>query len=43
MFKGSIENASDETPVSIVASECDKDNEGQTVKTRPEYHRYHCD
>ena len=32
MFKGSIENASDETPVSIVASECDKDNEGQTVK-----------
>ncbi len=27
MFKGSIENASDETPVSIVASECDKDNE----------------
>ena len=35
MFKGSIENASDETPVSIVASECDKDNEGQTVKLAP--------
>lgn len=35
MFKGSIENASDETPVSIVASECDKDNEGQTVKLIP--------
>ena len=35
MFKGSIENASDETPVSIVASECDKDNEGQTVKLTP--------
>lgn len=35
MFKGSIENASDETPVSIVASECDKDNEGQTVKLVP--------
>ena len=34
-FKGSIENASDETPVSIVASECDKDNEGQTVKLAP--------
>ena len=26
---------SDETPVSIVASECDKDNEGQTVKLAP--------
>ena len=35
MFKDSIENASDETPVSIVASECDKDNEGQTVKLAP--------
>jgi len=35
MFKGSIENASDETPVSIVASECDKDNDGQTVKLAP--------
>ena len=35
MFKGSIENASDETPVSIVASECNKDNEGQTVKLAP--------
>ena len=35
MFKGSIENASNETPVSIVASECDKDNEGQTVKLAP--------
>ena len=35
MFKGSIESASDETPVSIVASECDKDNEGQTVKLAP--------
>ena len=35
MFKGSIENASDETPVSIVASECDKDNEVQTVKLAP--------
>ena len=35
MFKGSIENASDEAPVSIVASECDKDNEGQTVKLAP--------
>ena len=35
MFKGSIENASDEAPVSIVASECDKDNEGQTVKLTP--------
>lgn len=35
MFNGSIENASDETPVSIVASECDKDNEGQTVKLAP--------
>ena len=35
MFKGSIENASDETPVSIVASECNKDNEGQTVKLTP--------
>ena len=35
MFKGSIENATDETPVSIVASECDKDNEGQTVKLAP--------
>ena len=35
MFKGSIENASGETPVSIVASECDKDNEGQTVKLAP--------
>lgn len=35
MFKGNIENASDETPVSIVASECDKDNEGQTVKLAP--------
>ena len=35
MFKGSIENASDETPVSIVASECDKDNEGQAVKLAP--------
>lgn len=35
MFKGGIENASDETPVSIVASECDKDNEGQTVKLAP--------
>jgi hypothetical protein len=35
MFKGSIENASDETPISIVASECDKDNEGQTVKLAP--------
>ena len=35
MFKGSIENASEETPVSIVASECDKDNEGQTVKLIP--------
>ena len=35
MFKGSIENASDETPISIVASECDKDNEGQTVKLTP--------
>ena len=35
MFKGSIENASDETPVSIVASECDKDNKGQTVKLAP--------
>ena len=35
MFKGSIENVSDETPVSIVASECDKDNEGQTVKLAP--------
>ena len=35
MFKGSIENASDETPVSIIASECDKDNEGQTVKLAP--------
>lgn len=35
MFKGSIENASDETLVSIVASECDKDNEGQTVKLAP--------
>ena len=35
MFKGSIENASDETPVSIVASECDRDNEGQTVKLAP--------
>ena len=35
MFKGSIENAPDETPVSIVASECDKDNEGQTVKLAP--------
>ena len=35
MFKGSIENASDETPVSIVASECDKDNEEQTVKLAP--------
>ena len=35
MFKGSIENASDETPVSIVASECDKGNEGQTVKLAP--------
>ena len=35
MFKGSIENASDETSVSIVASECDKDNEGQTVKLAP--------
>ena len=35
MFKGSIENAFDETPVSIVASECDKDNEGQTVKLAP--------
>ena len=35
MFKGSVENASDETPVSIVASECDKDNEGQTVKLAP--------
>ena len=35
MFKGSIENASDETPVSIIASECDKDNEGQTVKLIP--------
>ena len=35
MFKGSIENASDETPVSIVASECEKDNEGQTVKLAP--------
>ena len=35
MFKGSIANASDETPVSIVASECDKDNEGQTVKLAP--------
>ena len=35
MFKGSIENASDETPVSIVASECDKDSEGQTVKLAP--------
>lgn len=35
MFRGSIENASDETPVSIVASECDKDNEGQTVKLAP--------
>ena len=35
MFKGSIETASDETPVSIVASECDKDNEGQTVKLAP--------
>ena len=35
MFKGSIENASDEIPVSIVASECDKDNEGQTVKLAP--------
>ena len=35
MFKGSIEKASDETPVSIVASECDKDNEGQTVKLAP--------
>ena len=35
MFKGSIENASDETPVSIVASECDKDNEGQPVKLAP--------
>ena len=35
MFKGSIENASDETPVSIVASECDKDYEGQTVKLAP--------
>ena len=35
MFKGSIKNASDETPVSIVASECDKDNEGQTVKLIP--------
>ena len=35
MFKGSIENTSDETPVSIVASECDKDNEGQTVKLAP--------
>ena len=35
MFKGSIQNASDETPVSIVASECDKDNEGQTVKLAP--------
>lgn len=35
MFKGSIENASDENPVSVVASECDKDNEGQTVKLAP--------
>ena len=35
MFKGSIENASGETPISIVASECDKDNEGQTVKLAP--------
>ena len=35
MFKGSIENASEETHVSIVASECDKDNEGQTVKLIP--------
>ena len=35
MFKGSIENASDEAPVSIVASECDKDNEEQTVKLAP--------
>ena len=35
MFKGSIENASDEAPVSIVASECDKDNVGQTVKLAP--------
>ena len=35
MFKGSIDNASDENPVSIVASECDKDNEGQTVKLVP--------
>ena len=35
MFKGSIENASDETPVSIVSSECNKDNEGQTVKLAP--------
>ena len=35
MFKGSIENASGETPVSIVASECDKDNEVQTVKLAP--------
>ena len=35
MFKGSIENASDATPVSIVASDCEKDNEGQTVKLAP--------
>ena len=35
LFKGSVENASEKTPVSIVASECDKDNEEQTVKLIP--------
>ena len=35
MFKGSIVNASEETPVSIVASECHRHNEVQTVKLAP--------